>query len=566
MRFRTQVTLVTTLLVVGTSLVLGGVLISMSTGMLYRQLATTGGAFTRMLATQLEQKRELIERMAGPRRQPPRRFRLLERAPEAPPPPERQTESLRPLMGMPPPGSGDAPLENLGEPPRPTRESAQERMPRDPTFEEDLLELAEIANASAISFVEEGALAVTFTPKDGHGSELTEERIAALWKQVNDGTEQSLAFSDTKSSVAIMTMMNEKTTGPRRFALVVEFPKTMALHFVASRYWELVLTSCVVVIVAVATAWRMSRSISNPLSQLAATARAFGEGDLDEPAPVQGPAETRHLGEVLNSMATSQQLHIRDLKEETSRREQLESELRVAAALQKSLLPRPGLERFEGVELLGWSEAAKAVGGDFYDYRVLADGRLLFVIGDASGKGIPAALVAGKCLSMLQALSDDCSEPGPLLCRVNMLVAGQFREDGHFVTLFLGIFDPGTRRLCYTRAGHNPPILVRNGDGPPRVLGDQDGLPLAIRAHAHFETTEIELAPHDTLLLYTDGITEAMDENRRQFGQDKLVEVLLPNSSHPLPALMEALTYEVRQFGGVWPPEDDCTMLLLRVT
>lgn len=520
--FRTQVMLVMTGLVIATAVLLGVVLILVRTGVMHRQVEGAGRGLAQLLAAQLDQQREIVDRLVG---------------------------APRPLPGT---ASGQPPLSGGGNGPR-----------SGANFEADLQELADVVRAQRIALVAEGRVIVSVSARDAAPSDIPDEEIVALGRELQDAAPGTMKVAWSDASVAVMTMLRNPGPSGQRPALLVQLPKTRPREVAGASASILVAAGLLVVAAAIADAWFLSRSISRPLTRLADTARAYGEGALDEAAPVAGPAETRRLGMVLNSMASSLKQQMRDLEEETRRREKLESELRVAANLQRSLLPPPGLQQFGPIEVLGWSEAAESVGGDFYDFRLVNPDTLAFLIGDATGKGMPAALLAAKCLSVLQALTEAQTEPGELLCHANKLLWEQFRGQGRFVTAFLGIVDLPSRRLHYARAGHNPPYLTQNGN-TPAPLANPEGLPLAVISGASFESTVLECTRGDALLLYTDGITETHDAKGALYGDDRLRQLFAQHVHQALPDLLDTLTADVRRHSTHWPPVDDCTALFLR--
>ena len=554
-RFRTQVTLVMTLLVVMTSVALCVALISASTNMMQRQMAIMGSSAIRVVAAQLEQKQRILQRsMPG-----------MRPGENHPPLTNDTPQNSVPDLNMSPTDLRQVPITENTQPVQ------RERMPSQPNdtrletpFDTDLREMGEIIHATRIALVTGGKIQKMVDVRPQKAKELSGALVQEMWQEMSAQQRRHPVKRDTGAYVLLMTPVENVFQASEMSGLLVELPQTLYWHLLVASALELTVISLTVIVFAVLAAWIISRNIAKPISNLAVTAGTYGEGDLDISAPVAGPAETQELGMAFNSMATAMKEHIRNLQEETRRREQLESELRVAAALQRSLLPKPGIQQYGPVEVYGWSEASEEVGGDFYDYCFVGPERLLFVIGDATGKGIPAALLAAKCLSVLHALMEEYADPAELLQRANGLVAKQFKEDGHFVTVFLGIADFSTKGICYSRAGHNPPLLTDSSSGQVKALSDQGGLPLGVTAQGTFEQSVISIQNGGTLLLYTDGITEASDGETNFYGSARLSALLKETENLPLPDLCNHVINDVKSFRNNRTLEDDCTLLLLR--
>ena len=556
-RFRTQVTLVTTALVVATSVALGIALITVSTGMMRHQIGVMGEATVRVLVAQQEQKQRILDRdihvPSFPGTTSPFQFQTPQNGFLGEP-----LFSARPSLILPENNTGKVP-------PRPDipPEMHSETLQESP-FVTDLREMAVIINATSIATVVDGKIQTCVTTQKDQSIAISASLVSEMWLEMQTLPKERLCVRDADASVLIMAPLHGEDSATKTMGLLVQLPQALSWQLVAATRTALCIIALAVILAAVAAAWVLSRSISKPLSELAITAGAYGDGALDIPAPVAGPAETRELGIAFNAMAAAMKEYIQNLQEATRRREQLESELRLAAALQRSLLPQPGLQRFGSVEVFGWSEAAEEVGGDFYDYCLVGSDKLLFVIGDATGKGIPAALLAAKCLSVLHALTEEYGDPAELLHRANALVSRQFKEDGHFVTVFLGIVDFSSGRFCYSRAGHNPPLLLDAALCTVTPLSDQDGLPLGVTAGGTFDLSSVEVKEGDTLLLYTDGITEATDGDTNFYGSARLASLFKNQGTTPLPNLCDSVVGDIKTFSKGMPLDDDCTLLLLR--
>ena len=243
----------------------------------------------------------------------------------------------------------------------------------------------------------------------------------------------------------------------------------------------------------------------------------------------------------------------------------VQQELNVAARIQESILPKtfpPFPDRPE-IEIFAAMTPARQVGGDFYDFFFLDEHHLAFVIGDVSGKGVPAALFMAVCRTLIKAtaLHDEC--PDSCLNCVNHLLCGDNKAD-LFVTVFYGVLDTRTGEVAYTNAGHNAPYWMRRNGTPPAPLANQGGIVLGVLPEARYTKTTITLEPGECLFLYTDGVTEAMNKDRDLFCDTRLGEHLASMAGAPLEELTQRLAGAIDAFTLSYPQHDDITTLAVR--
>ena len=239
----------------------------------------------------------------------------------------------------------------------------------------------------------------------------------------------------------------------------------------------------------------------------------------------------------------------------------LRRELGVAARMQESILPRafPADPRF-GIHAS--MTPALEVGGDFYDFFRLEEGRLGIVMADVSGKGVPAALFMMVSRTLMKGTAIGEPDPATAVAEVNRLLV-ESNEEAMFVTLFYAVFDPVTGRLSFANGGHNRPYIMRK-DGGVEQIECESGLVLAVLPDFDFPGGEVELGPGDAVFFYTDGITEAMDENGGEFGEEALEQVLRGVGNTDAAGCTEAVVRAVRRHAGEAPQSDDITCLCLR--
>ena len=249
------------------------------------------------------------------------------------------------------------------------------------------------------------------------------------------------------------------------------------------------------------------------------------------------------------------------LEQEISERERIEQELRVARTIQQASLPKE-VPQPEGWQLSPFYQPAREVGGDFYDFFALEEGRVGVVVGDATGKGMPAALVAEATSNMLRAVAQalGSSSPGEVLSRVNETLLARIPPN-MFVTCFYAVLDAGSASLRYANSGHDLPYLWHGGDaGELRARG----MPLGLMPGMSYEEGEISLREGNCVLFYSDGLVEAHDPNGEMFGFPRL-RALIAHHHEEERALGDFLLEELYSFVGEgWEQEDDITLLTLR--
>jgi sigma-B regulation protein RsbU (phosphoserine phosphatase) len=245
--------------------------------------------------------------------------------------------------------------------------------------------------------------------------------------------------------------------------------------------------------------------------------------------------------------------------------EAVDYDLRVVADIQRSLLP-PKIPHIPTMGLAAHYQTAHRAGGDYYDFFALDDGRWGLFIADVSGHGTPAAVLMAVTHSLAHTWTGKHDRPGALLEYLNSKLHELYtRRSDTFVTAFYGIYEPESRRLTWSSAGHNPPRLKRCEDGSLALLDKAGGLPLGIDARVRYPEAVHQLRPGDQLILYTDGITEAYDTAGQMFGLarlDKVLENCADEASDLLRAVLEALD----EFTGGKPAHDDRTILVAKIT
>jgi serine phosphatase RsbU (regulator of sigma subunit) len=240
-------------------------------------------------------------------------------------------------------------------------------------------------------------------------------------------------------------------------------------------------------------------------------------------------------------------------------RQSIEQELRLARSIQQAFLPKE-VPTLEGWQISPLYQPAREVGGDFYDFHLLSGGQLGLAVGDATGKGVPAALVMSTTCGMLRAVSQalDSSSPGEMLRRVNEALVPSIPAN-MFVTCFYAILDPKSGSLRYANAGHDVPYLHRSGVAEELRAR---GMPLGLMPGMGYEEQEIVLDAGEAALFYSDGLVEAHHPNGEMFGFPRLQTFVAEHAQKE--SLEETLLEELYSFVGEgWEQEDDITLLTL---
>jgi sigma-B regulation protein RsbU (phosphoserine phosphatase) len=267
--------------------------------------------------------------------------------------------------------------------------------------------------------------------------------------------------------------------------------------------------------------------------------------------------------EMLKGVAQQTALAIQNerLKEEMVDRERMDREFQLARDIQKSFLPET-MPRLEGWDIdMRW-QTAREVGGDFYDVFVTKNQKIAIVIADVADKGMPAALYMTVTRTLIRASAQTITSPGKVMARVNELLESE-SQNGMFVTVFFALLDPLTGILEYANAGHNLPLLIRHGSKKiERLL--KDGIALGVLENAKYKDKSIQLSAGDSLLLYTDGVTEAFSAEGELFTEPRLAEVLSNSTWKSAGELLTSVESIIEDFRNGEPPSDDLTMIAIR--
>lgn len=263
--------------------------------------------------------------------------------------------------------------------------------------------------------------------------------------------------------------------------------------------------------------------------------------------------------EVLRLLSTQIAVSIENARYHEQGRElaRMQEEFRLAATIQQELLPQTAPE-ISGYSICGRNIPALAVGGDYFDFIRMDESRLAVCIGDVSGKGLPASLLMANLQATLRGQTLLRSSPSECLRRANHLLHASTSPE-KFATLFYAILDTSLHRLHYCNAGHEHPLLLR-ADGSSTLLA-KGGIGLGMLEDFAFEEESVDFGHGDLLLMYTDGITEAMDQRLEQFGRDRLLSLVLESRNHMAESTVNAVIAAVNAHRNDWPQSDDITLV-----
>ena len=309
----------------------------------------------------------------------------------------------------------------------------------------------------------------------------------------------------------------------------------------------------------------IARTITRPLKALTAVTKKLGSGDLNIDIPCLDLSdEVGELAKAFDYMKESLKNYIKNLQETTAAKERVESELKIAAEIQLSMLPRtfPPFPNREEFDIYAIMEPAKEVGGDFYDFFFVKENELFFAIADVSGKGVPASLFMAILKFLLKTEAMRGIDPEKILTQVNNTLYPD-NESCMFATIFCGILNVNTGEIVFANAGHNPPLLWRK-NGNPEFINPHKGFVLGVMEGIDLKKERLKLNPEDILILYTDGVTEAMNYKNEMFSKERLKNVVASSKTRDVKELTNIIRESIKDFVKGTPQSDDITILVIK--
>ena len=337
---------------------------------------------------------------------------------------------------------------------------------------------------------------------------------------------------------------------------MMELPNRLRVSMVGLLVFLLILISVVL--------WFIIRAQLRPLKMLSASALEVAKGNFH----AQLPVILRHdeIGQLRDSFEEMQQSlskYIEELKETTASKASMESELRIASNIQKTMIPKdfPAFPERDDIDIYGLLTPAREVGGDLFDFYI-RDEKLFFCIGDVSGKGVPASLVMAVTRTLFRTVSAHEAIPDRIISRINDAICLN-NDTNMFVTIVVGVIDLQTGRLRFCNAGHNAPLLIGSGVG---LLPCNPNIPVGVMTGWKYVTEETYIDPQTTIFLYTDGLAEAEDTSHELFGEQRVLTVAQSLEDHTPEATIHKMKEAVSAFVGTAPQSDDLTMLAIQYT
>lgn len=349
------------------------------------------------------------------------------------------------------------------------------------------------------------------------------------------------------------------------WSLGVIFPEDEMLADVHRLSWAMALIGLGGFILLALMVATIARRITRPLTELSGSALEIAQGNLDLHLPeIDTGDEVGDLARSFRTMKTSLKEYIANLTDTTAAKERIESELRIAREIQMGILPKlfPAFPERPEFEVFASIEPAKEVGGDLYDFFFVDDKHFCFLVGDVSGKGVPAAFFMAVTKTLLKVVSEKGIDPGDVLTKVNADLAAE-NESCMFVTLFLAIMDIETGETRYANAGHNPPIYLPCGGEPEWI--PPFGEPVAgIMDTMEYSTKTMTMHPGDIMFIYTDGVTEAMNPAQELYSEERLLDLMKAAEKPFAPELVKEIDESIKTFAQGAEQSDDITMLAMQ--
>lgn len=378
--------------------------------------------------------------------------------------------------------------------------------------------------------------------------------------------ESGYSVNPVKSAVTgkscIMTYVPIKSNG---WSLGVLFPYDELMADITNLNHVVIALGVLGLILLALAVVFIARSITRPLTEMADIAGRIGTGDLETKVPkVRTRDEVGRLAAALDCMKTSLKDYIREITDTTASKQRMESELKIARNIQMGILPKtfPPFPDRTDFDIHALTIPAREVGGDFYDFFLIDKDHLCFVIGDASGKGIPAALFMAFAKTLIKATATAHLETGVLMEQVNDELSKGNPAD-MFITIFCAILNTVTGELRYTNGGHNPPVVIRS-DGGVSYLDGPGELVVGIMEGSRYSTRSLVLNPGDGLFLYTDGVTEAMNGADEEFSTDRLKDVIFSCGDKTVTGFTGCVGEAINDFCKDTPQYDDITMMMVK--
>ncbi|MDP3436549.1 MAG: SpoIIE family protein phosphatase [Bacteroidales bacterium] len=310
--------------------------------------------------------------------------------------------------------------------------------------------------------------------------------------------------------------------------------------------------------------YKIVNNLTSPLKHFAESARLIAEGNFNVQLPqIKTEDEMKELYNSFSYMQRELGNYIATLKETTTAKEKIESELRIAKEIQMSMIPHifPPFPDLPQIDVFAVLKSAKEVGGDLYDFFVIDGNKFCFAIGDVSGKGVPASLFMAVTRTLVRSISDKEFSPSVIVGTLNKSIS-QNNESSMFVTLFLGVLDLSNGVLNYTNAGHNPPVIIKNSR-ESTMFEKTKYIPVGLFEDFEYGESSLQLDSGDKIFLYTDGVSEAENSENDLFGDNAIMEIISGNLSAPPRELINKMEEGISAHVKGFTQSDDITMMTI---
>lgn len=339
--------------------------------------------------------------------------------------------------------------------------------------------------------------------------------------------------------------------------LIICIPRTEMFYSLVCTLRVMILTLLLLgILIPTLLYWSLNRYVMKPIKILTDIANKIGKGE-DVKIKIEKPREFAQLASTFDKMTTN-------IKSITKEKERINSELSVAKSIQSSSLPSvfPAFPDKKEFDIFASMEPAKEVGGDFYDFFFIDEDRLMFLIADVSGKGVPAALFMMTVKTLINNLSQMGYSAKQLIQTINKKIC-ENNNQGFFVTMLSGIVDIKTGKINIANCGHNLPLIKRQ-NGKYEYMKLESNIALGVFENAEFEIHEIEMNPGDIIYTYTDGITEATNINDQMYGEQRLYDCLNNINETDIMGIAQKVKTSIKEYTDSTPQSDDITMLIFK--
>jgi HAMP domain-containing protein len=315
------------------------------------------------------------------------------------------------------------------------------------------------------------------------------------------------------------------------------------------------------ILLSIVLAIFMSGGIAKNVKLLGKGFQRVAAGDLDYNVKVKGNDELSDLAQFFNKMSVDLKGYVRELQKTTSEKERLLSELNIARDIQQGFLPEFA-PVISGIDIAAATRPARVVGGDFYDFIPISKDRYGIVIADVSGKGVPAALFVALSRAIIMSSRNLFDTPDMVVKHANAGMI-ELSRSSMFETLFYGVLDAKNMAFSYANAGHNPPFILSVPKTDPVLLNAQT-FPIGINPDMEISTKMQQLKSGDAMVLYTDGITEAMNIENEEYGELRLTDIVRKNTSMSSKDIIEEINKDIELFQGNAEQHDDMTIIVIK--